>query len=65
MHNLDHESCWMRDNCIYTLIFWSKAKGWADDQIDPVLEENIVIQIEDLNENFEKQPIEEPVYFCE
>ena len=31
MHNLDHESCWMCDNGIYTLVFWNKAFGWKDD----------------------------------
>lgn len=65
MHNLEHESCWTCDNNIYTLVFWSKAFGWSDDQIDPVLEENIVNQIESLNDHFEEKPITRPVYFCE
>lgn len=42
----DHENCWHCENRIYTLIFWSEKFGWGDDTIDPVLEENLLNQIE-------------------
>ena len=38
----DHEKCWHCDSQIYTLVFWTKAFGWSDATIDPVLEENLV-----------------------
>ena len=32
--------------------------------MDPVMEDNLVQQIEEVNENFEREPITEPKYFC-
>lgn len=46
------------------MVFWSKAFGWSDQSMDPVLEDNLIQQIEDINENFEHSPITEAKYFC-
>ena len=32
--------------------------------MDPVMEDNLVQQIEDVNNNFEEKPIKEAKYFC-
>ena len=44
-------------------IFWTPAFGLRDDSIDPVLEENLVHQIEEVNDNFEDEPITGPTFF--
>lgn len=60
MMSRDHENCWHCENKIYTLVFWSEKFGWGDDNIDPVLEENLLNQIERQNNNFEGMRITEP-----
>ena len=50
---------------IYTLVFWNRNFGWYDATIDPVLEENLICQIEEHNNNYEENPIVEPVFFCD
>ena len=57
MRNQEHEACWKCENHIYTLVFWSRAYSWKDDSLDPVLEENLVQQIEEENNFFEENPI--------
>lgn len=65
MLNEDHQQCWHCANQIYTLVFWSRHFGWSDDSIDPVLEENLVSQIEDINGNFDYKPVTKPVVFSD
>ena len=64
MIHRDHENCWYCENQQYTLLFWTRAFGWQDDSIDPVLEENLLHQLEDVND-FEDNPIQEPSILCE
>ena len=32
--------------------------------MDPVMEDNLIVQIEEMNNDFVADPIEEPKYFC-
>ena len=32
--------------------------------MDPVMEDNLVVQIEEMNNDFVADPIQEPKYFC-
>ena len=64
MIHRDHDECWYNENYQYTLLFWTKSFGWSDESIDPVLEENLVHQLEEVND-FEENPIRVPSILCE
>jgi hypothetical protein len=57
------QECWICNQHIYTLVFWSEDVG--DDPatvVDAMLEENVVEQIEVIN-GFKEKPIHRPVFF--
>ena len=60
------QKCWICANYIYTLVFWTKAQGWSDeDQIEPQVEDALIRQIEDTNDQFVDDDANDAVYFCE
>ena len=51
---------------MYTLVFWSKKRGWDEEDIlDDKTEERVISHIEQVNDSFVDHELEEPVYFCE
>ena len=60
------QKCWICANYTYTLVFWTKAQGWSEEEmIDEKIEDALIRQIEDNNDQFVDDDLETPSYFCE
>ena len=60
------QKCWICANYTYTLVFWTKAQGWSEEEmIDEKIEDALIRQIEDNNDQFVDDDLEAPSYFCE
>jgi hypothetical protein len=45
-----NEKCWVCENYIYTVFFWSTSTGWATQDLDNGMEEEeIVQQVDDIH----------------
>lgn len=50
------QKCWICQDAIYSLIFWSKEIGWnASKDIDDKVEENMIKKVEELQTKMEKE----------